>query len=81
MRLLESKKYRQEITDTAALQYDWHMFKDANILISGASGMIGSFLIDVLMSKKEELNILKRRMMAFGNRLCFFACRIFPIDR
>lgn len=32
-------------------------------------------------SKKEELNILKRKIIAFGNRLCFYACRIFPIDR
>ena len=29
---------------------------------------------------KEELYIFRRRLMAFGNSVCFFLCRVFPID-
>ncbi|MDO4188981.1 MAG: CDP-glycerol glycerophosphotransferase family protein [Lachnospiraceae bacterium] len=32
-------------------------------------------------NKTEELYIIKRRIKAFGNSLCFYLCRIFPIKR
>lgn len=32
-------------------------------------------------SKAEELYILKRRIKAWGNSLCFYFCRIFPINK
>lgn len=32
-------------------------------------------------SMAEELYILKRRIKAFGNSLCFYLCRIFPIKK
>lgn len=32
-------------------------------------------------SKAEECNIIKRRMKAFGNSLCFYLCRIFSVRK
>ncbi len=30
--------------------------------------------------KKEDLYIIKRKIKAFGNKICFYVCRIFPIE-
>ncbi len=30
---------------------------------------------------REEIYILKRKLKAFGNSLCFYACRVFPIKK
>lgn len=32
-------------------------------------------------NKEEKLYILKRRIKAFGNSLCFYLCRVFPIKK
>jgi nucleoside-diphosphate-sugar epimerase len=41
----------------AALELPWEQLRGRSILISGATGMIGSFLIDVLMEKKLDLTV------------------------
>ena len=41
----------------ARLPLSWEQLRDSTILLSGASGMIGSFLTDVLLMGKPELNI------------------------
>lgn len=54
--LLENELYCQdihEIADDSGI--DWNYLNGATILLSGASGMIGSFLIDVLLTGKESL--------------------------
>lgn len=33
------------------------------------------------MNRAEERYIIKRKIKAFGNRLCFYLCRIFPIKK
>lgn len=57
-RLLESRLYREDVAAVAGLDFDWNTLSGRNVLISGASGMVGSFLIDVLMhkNKKDGLN-------------------------
>lgn len=43
------KKYQSDINYVAGLNLPWERLEDKTILISGASGMIGTFLIHVLM--------------------------------
>ena len=48
-----SDLYRQDVKNVAEAALPWEKLKNNSILIIGASGMIGTFLIDVLMYKNE----------------------------
>lgn len=56
MNLYQSKIYMEEIKNIAALDYDWEQLKDKRLAISGGTGMIGSFLTDVLMQRNRYYN-------------------------
>ena len=51
--------YVDDLEYIAQLKLPWNQLKDTRILITGASGMIGTFLVDALLykSNKENLNI------------------------
>lgn len=54
MKLHDNLLYKEDVEYTAALELPWKKLKDKSILISGASGLVGSFLIDVIMKKNEN---------------------------
>ena len=56
MNLYNSNVYMSDVETIANLDYTWDKLKDKKIAISGATGMIGSFLIDVLMYRNERYN-------------------------
>ena len=66
MNLLNNLKYSEDIKTVCELPYDWSYFKDKSIMITGATGMIFSLFIDVLMYKNENEGL---------------NCRIYPISR
>lgn len=43
--------YREDILSLANLQLPWEKLKGSNILVTGATGLIGSTLVDVLLSR------------------------------
>lgn len=49
MDVLSSSLYRQDIVQAATLPVDWDKFKNKKILITGATGMIASVIIDIMM--------------------------------
>ena len=51
MRLLESDIYQADLDKVCGLDLPWEKLSGKSIMISGATGMIGSTLIDVLMKK------------------------------
>ncbi|HBS46428.1 MAG TPA: dTDP-glucose 4,6-dehydratase [Paenibacillus sp.] len=53
MRILNNPIYTQDIKYVANLSLPWERLRNKKILISGASGMIGSFFIDVIMYRNE----------------------------
>lgn len=53
MQLYDSEQYMQDVQSVAALP-QFRKFSDTSVLISGGTGMIGSFLIDVLMWKNHK---------------------------
>ena len=65
MRLLESALYNEDLGKVTGLDLDWESLRDRSIMISGATGMIGSTLIDVLMKMNREQG-LGIRVLALG---------------
>ena len=58
-KLLNNEKYLQDIEYVALNNLiDWNQLKDKKILVSGSTGMIGKFFVDVIMNKniKEGMN-------------------------
>lgn len=52
--LYNNRLYLEDLDHVANLALPWDKLKDKNILISGATGLIGSFLTDVLMTKNAH---------------------------
>ena len=50
-KLKDNKLYEEDIEYVAKLRLPWSKLKNSSIIISGATGMLGSFLIDVLSYK------------------------------
>lgn len=49
--MIDNSIYREDVKYVADLKLPWKKLNNKSILITGASGLIGSFLIDVLMEK------------------------------
>lgn len=47
-------KYQDDIRRVASLQLPWEQLSGCNILITGATGLIGSCLVEVLMARQER---------------------------
>lgn len=54
MSLYENELYKEDIDAVTALELPWEMLCGRNILISGATGLVGSFLVDVIMRKNQD---------------------------
>ena len=64
MNFLEHDLYKEDIAYVAGLELPWEKLQNKFILISGASGLIASCLIDVLMLK--NLGGLNCKVYALG---------------
>lgn len=58
-----SKLYKEDIEYITRFELDWSTVEDANILITGATGLIGTVLVDALMYK-IKVNNLKCKVSA-----------------
>ena len=54
MGLYVNSLYREDVNMVASLSLPWEQLSGKNVVLSGATGMIGSFFTDVLMKKNEE---------------------------
>ncbi len=66
MNLSDNELYREDLLYVAGLALPWEKLQGQKLVISGATGLIGSFLIDVLMEK---------------NRSEQLGCRIYALGR
>lgn len=51
MNLYDNTLYIEDIENVCSLDLPWEKLQDKSVLISGATGLVGSFLVDVLLSK------------------------------
>lgn len=65
MSLIENALYHEDIRKVAALPLPWEKMKRSSVLISGATGLIGSFLIDVIMHQNKAQG-LQCKVYALG---------------
>ncbi len=58
MNRLDNELYIEDLKKISELYIDWDLLQDKSVLITGAAGMIGTFLVDVLMycNKTKMLN-------------------------
>lgn len=54
--LLENERYLAELAKINQAKNDWNQIDSHSFLIIGATGMIGSYMIDVLMMRNEQSN-------------------------
>lgn len=85
MKIFENEQYLDDVRDTAGLDLSWEKLQDSSVLISGATGLAGSFLTDVLLERNKTYS-MNCRIYALGRRkdiaLKRFAhCREDPLFR
>ena len=58
MNLYNNKLYMEDVRYVAGLELPWKKLRDKSLMLSGATGMIGSFLVDVVLEKNiiDNLN-------------------------
>ena len=65
MNLIENSIYQQDIKKVVGQSLPWERLHRKSMLISGATGLIGSFLIDVIMFLNKEQD-MKCKVYALG---------------
>lgn len=63
--LIDNQLYREDLAHVAGLDLPWDKMENKSMLISGATGLIGSFLVDVI-SYKNEHDHLQCKIYAVG---------------
>jgi nucleoside-diphosphate-sugar epimerase len=53
---IDNELYKMDIETIASINIDWDKLRNKNILITGATGLIGTFLIDLLMYRNYQYN-------------------------
>ena len=54
MNLYQNTQYIEDVTYVAELMLPWQKLKGKSLMLSGATGLIGSFLVDVIMEKNQR---------------------------
>lgn len=54
MTLYDNKLYLEDIRHVGALGLPWEKLRDKSVMLSGATGLIGSFLIDTILEKNAN---------------------------
>lgn len=57
MNLYDNEFYMEDINFVASLELPWEKLKNKSIMLSGATGLIGSFLVDVILEKNINDNL------------------------
>lgn len=91
MDLFECNEYIEDLRNVINQEIDWDRFRGKSVIISGSTGMIGRFLVDILMllNQEQALNCMiyalgrnshkaQKRFERYWNNkyFCFYECDI-----
>ena len=51
MSLYDNALYMEDVRNVCGLDLPWEKLKDKSLMLSGATGLLGSFLVDVILEK------------------------------
>ena len=71
MNVYDNSLYLEDVNYVADLNLPWKKLNNKSIMISGATGLIGSMLVDVIMRKNNDN--LNCTVYALGRRIRYFA--------
>lgn len=54
MKVYENNEYMEDVHYIANLELPWEKLKNKSILISGATGLVGSCFVDVIMMRNQS---------------------------
>lgn len=57
MSLYDNEQYMEDVRYIVQLNLPWEKLQNTSIMLSGATGMIGSFLVDVILEKNQSDNL------------------------
>ncbi len=57
MNLYNNKPYMEDVAAVAVLDLPWNKLQGKSIMLSGSTGLLGSFFIDVIMEKNDADNL------------------------
>lgn len=57
MNLYNNQLYMEDVKSVGGVTLPWEKLKDKNVMLSGATGLIGSFFIDVVLEKNTFSNL------------------------
>lgn len=57
MNLYNNNLYMEDVCYTASLDLPWKKLQEKSVLLSGATGLVGSFLVDVLLYKNIDCTV------------------------
>ena len=54
MNVYDNSLYLEDVNYVADLNFPWEKLNNKSIMISGATGLIGSMLVDIIMRKNND---------------------------
>jgi len=67
--MIDTQEYREDLQRILSRDYPWKRLAGSTVLVTGASGMIGSLLTDVLIDKARQHGFKVIAMARHGDRL------------
>ena len=67
--MIDTQEYREDLQQILSKDYPWERLTGRTVLVTGASGMIGSLLTDVLISKARQHDFKVIAMARHGDKL------------
>lgn len=77
IRRLEHPLYQEDIQYVAGLHLPWEKLNGKSVLVTGASGLLGSIFVDAVMERNREMN-LQCKIYAVGRNEAEARERFFP---
>ena len=57
MNLYTNELYMEDVREVGKIDLPWEKLRNRSLMLSGATGLLGSFLVDVIMEKNVTDNL------------------------